>query len=139
MLNGISENLEEKGSSEQVGRPEQSGKMNINALTNNNSERIIDPFSVVDMSNKTTRKDVQSRENSLDVFEASENSAVVDCKTEKVPSNPAFGEPSQVHSSSILEKLFGSAIKLDGGATNFIEVLMNVIKSFSAIVIIFWF
>ncbi|KAG6582631.1 hypothetical protein SDJN02_20900 [Cucurbita argyrosperma subsp. argyrosperma] len=127
LLNGISENLEEKGSSEQVGRPEQSGKMNINALTNNNSERIIDPFSVVDMSNKTTRKDVQSREKSLDVFEASENSAVVDCKTDKVPANPAFGEPSQVHSSSILEKLFGSAIKLDGGATNFIEQHDNVV------------
>lgn len=122
-----------------MGRPEQYGKPSINTSTNNTSEKIIDLFSAIDMSKKTTGIDVQSHENSLEVFEASENSAIVDSKTEKVPGNTAIGEPSQVHSSSILEKLFGSAIKLDGGATNFIEVLLNVNIYFSVMVLIFWF
>lgn len=109
-----------------MGCPVQYGKTSINASTNNASERILDLFSAVNISSKTTGMDVQSREKSLEVFKACENSAVVDCKTEKVPANTAIGEPSQVHSSSILDKLFGSAVKLDGGATNFIEVVVNV-------------
>ncbi|XP_031739364.1 uncharacterized protein LOC101210153 isoform X2 [Cucumis sativus] len=121
MHNGIVENLEGKGSSEQMDRTEQYGKSSINASTNNTGEKIIDLFSAVDSSNKTTGIDIQSHKKSLEVFEASEKSAAVDFKTEKLPANTAIGEPSQVHSSSILEKLFGSAIKLDGGAPNFIE------------------
>lgn len=128
--NGISEDLVEKNSSEQMGCPEQYGKTSINASANNTSEKIIDLFSAVDMSNKTTGIDVESLESSLQALEASENRAVADCKTEKVLANTAIGETSQVHSSSILEKLFCSAIKLDGGATNFIEVLMISIASF---------
>ncbi|XP_022147304.1 uncharacterized protein LOC111016288 isoform X2 [Momordica charantia] len=119
--NGISEDLVEKNSSEQMGCPEQYGKTSINASANNTSEKIIDLFSAVDMSNKTTGIDVESLESSLQALQASENRAVADCKTEKVLANTAIGETSQVHSSSILEKLFCSAIKLDGGATNFIE------------------
>lgn len=134
MHNGIVENLEGKGSSEQMDRTEQYGKSSINASTNNTGEKIIDLFSAVDSSNKTTGIDIQSHKKSLEVFEASEKSAAVDFKTEKLPANTAIGEPSQVHSSSILEKLFGSAIKLDGGAPNFIEVLVNVNASFSVMV-----
>ncbi|KAG6597140.1 hypothetical protein SDJN02_09790 [Cucurbita argyrosperma subsp. argyrosperma] len=119
--NGFSEDLEGKSSLEQMGRPEHYGKTSTNASTNNTGENIIHLFSAVDMSNQTTGTDVQSRENSLEVFEAIENSAVDNCKTEMVPANTAVGEASQGHSSSILEKLFGSTIKLDGGATNFIE------------------
>ncbi|XP_038882192.1 uncharacterized protein LOC120073406 isoform X2 [Benincasa hispida] len=124
--NGIAEDLEGKSSSEQMGRAEQYRKTSINVSTNNTGEKILDLFSAVDMSNKTTEIDNQSHKKSLEVFEASDNSTVVDCKTEKLPANTAIGEPSQVHSSSILEKLFGSAMKLDGDATNFIEVLVNV-------------
>lgn len=127
MHNGIIENLEGKGSSEQMGRTEQYGKSSINASTNNTGEKIIDLFSAVDSSNKTTGIDILSHKKPLEV---SERSAAVDFKTEKLPANTAIGEPSQVHSSSILEKLFGSAIKLDGGATNFIEVLVIVNASF---------
>lgn len=116
LRNGIAEDLEGKSSSEQMGRTEQYGKTSINASTDHAGEKIIDLFSAVDMSSKTTGIDIQSKDKSLEVSEASENSAVVDCKTEKLPANTAIGEPS-----SILEKLFGCAIKLDGGATNFIE------------------
>lgn len=129
MRNGIAEDLEGKSSSEQMGRTEQYGKTSINASTDHAGEKIIDLFSAVDMSSKTTGIDIQSKDKSLEVSEASENSAVVDCKTEKLPANTAIGEPS-----SILEKLFGCAIKLDGGATNFIEVLVNINTSFSVTV-----
>lgn len=118
VLNGTSDNQVEKQSSEQKGLTEQQlGSTNISI--NNMSEKKLNA-----LSSKTTDMDGQLHKNSYhsEAVEASE-SEVIDLNAEKVTGNKIVGESNQNHSTSILDKIFGTAIT-GGGPSSFIEVIM---------------
>lgn len=117
VLNGTSDNQVEKQSSEQKGLTDhQLGSTNMSI--NNMSEKNLNA-----LSSKTTDMDGQLYKNSYhsEAVEASE-SEVIDLNAEKVTGNK-IGESNQNHSTSILDKFFGTAIT-GGGPSSFIEVIM---------------
>lgn len=60
-----------------------------------------------------------------EAFEASENSKVIELNGENVARNKIVGESNRDHSTSLLDKIFGSALTSSGGGSfNFIEVTM---------------
>lgn len=115
VLNGTSDNQVEKQSSEQKGLTDhQLGSTNMSI--NNMSEKNLNA-----LSSKTTDMDGQLYKNSYhsEAVEASE-SEVIDLNAEKVTGNKIVGESNQNHSTSILDKFFGTAIT-GGGPSSFIE------------------
>lgn len=125
-LNGTSNNQEEKQSLEQMGLSErQLGSPSIHVSVNNKSEKILSLSSALDSSSKPSSMDKFYKTSKLsEAFEASENSEI-EVGVEDVLGNKVEDESSSVHSSSILEKLFGSALTLNGsGSSSFIEVII---------------
>lgn len=85
----------------------------------NKSENILNLAAALDVSSKR----IGSKTSNLpEAFIDSENSEAIDLGAENVPGNKNVGE-SGSHSTSILDKLFGSALTLNGtGSSSFIEV-----------------
>jgi hypothetical protein len=123
VLNGTYDNQLEKQSSEQKGLTEQQlGSTSISISINNMSEKNLNV-----PSTKTIDVDSQLYKNSYhsEALEVSENSEVIDLNAEKVTGNKVVGESNQDHSTSILDKFFGSALTSSGGGpSSFIEVIM---------------
>jgi len=86
----------------------------------NKSENILNLAAALDVSSKR----IGSKTSNLpEAFIDSENSGAIDLDAENVPGNKNVGESGSSHSTSILDKLFGSALTLNGtGSSSFIEV-----------------
>ncbi|KAL9385400.1 hypothetical protein Peur_022410 [Populus x canadensis] len=85
----------------------------------NKSENILNLAAALDLSSKR----IDSKTSNLpEAFIDSENSEAIDLDAENVPGNKNVGESGSSHSTSILDKLFGSALTLNGtGSSSFIE------------------
>ncbi|XP_011037003.1 PREDICTED: uncharacterized protein LOC105134329 [Populus euphratica] len=104
-------------------------EMNLNAQhsrspsacvsVDNKSENILNLAAALDVSSKR----IGSKTSNLpEAFIDSENSEAIDLDAENVPGNKNVGESGSSHSTSILDKLFGSALTLNGaGSSSFIE------------------
>ena len=86
----------------------------------NKSKKILNLAAGLDVSSKR----IGSKTSNLpEVFIDSENSEAIDLDAENVPRNKNVDESGSSHSTSILDKLFGSALTLNGtGSSSFIEV-----------------
>ncbi|KAB5569388.1 hypothetical protein DKX38_003181 [Salix brachista] len=88
---------------------------------NKKSENILNIAPVLDISSKKTGSKTS---NLLEVDIASDNCEVIDLDAEDVPRDKNVGESGSSHSTSILDKLFGSAVTLNDtatGSSSFIE------------------
>ncbi|KAH7513076.1 hypothetical protein FEM48_Zijuj12G0158100 [Ziziphus jujuba var. spinosa] len=85
------------------------------ASTINKNERVLD--TTMDIDGKLYKKSNLSQ-----AFEASNNSETMELNVEKVMGDSLLGESNPDHSTSILDKLFGSALTLkNGGSSNLLE------------------
>ncbi|KAJ6390560.1 hypothetical protein OIU77_024716 [Salix suchowensis] len=88
---------------------------------NKKSENILNIAPVLDISSKKT---VSKTSDLSEVVIASDNCEVIDLDAEDVPGDKNVGESGSSHSTSILDKLFGSALTLNDtatGSSSFIE------------------
>ncbi|XP_021677042.2 uncharacterized protein LOC110662387 isoform X2 [Hevea brasiliensis] len=123
-LSGTSNNLEEKQFLEQMDSREQQHSGPIIHVAVNQSEKILNLSSALVVSSEAVSMDSQYYKTSklLAAFETSENSEVIELDAKDVTGSKVVGESSPNHSTSILDKLFGSALTLNGvGSSGFIE------------------
>lgn len=122
MLDGTSDNQVEKQSAEQKGLSEQQfGSTSINISISNKSDKNLNV-----PSSKTIDVDSQLHNTSYlsEALETSENIEAIELNAGKVTGNKIVGESSNAHSTSILDKLFGSnLISSGGGSSSFTEVI----------------
>lgn len=105
------------------------------ASTINKNERVLD--TTMDIDGKLYKKSNLSQ-----AFEASNNSETMELNVEKVMGDSLLGESNPDHSTSILDKLFGSALTLkNGGSSNLLEVVMitSIFSFFTAFILLFLF
>ncbi|GLU00711.1 hypothetical protein SLE2022_180580 [Rubroshorea leprosula] len=125
LLNGTSDILSEKQLKQHAEKSSlsepQHGSLSV-ILANNRSEKTI-PSSVFDVSNETVvGSQIYKSSNLSEVFQAAENSEVIELGPKKLPVSDIMGESNQHHSTSILDKIFGSALTLNGsGSTSSTE------------------
>ncbi|KAK8693556.1 hypothetical protein V6N13_071134 [Hibiscus sabdariffa] len=96
----------------------------IHLLDNNKSVKAPNFSSVLDKFNETTSKDSHIYKSSSlsEVFVAPGNIGVTEFDSKKLLADKMLTETSQDDSTSILDKIFGSAVIADGrGSTNFTE------------------
>lgn len=126
LQSGTSSNQEEKQSSEQIdSREQQLRSPNINVAVNQ-SEKILNLSSALDVSSEAVGVDSQYYKSSKlsAAFETSENSEVIELGAKRVTGSEVMGESSPTRSSSILSGLFGTVFTLnDVGSSGFIEVI----------------
>uniref|UniRef100_A0A2P2LWL8 Uncharacterized protein LOC105642935 isoform X2 n=1 Tax=Rhizophora mucronata TaxID=61149 RepID=A0A2P2LWL8_RHIMU len=117
-LNGVSNNQEENQYSEQVDLIErQLGGPSVHVSGNEKSEKIPSFLSTLDVSSKT-----RGGGRFLEAIEVSGNSEVTEPDTGEVAGDKLLGEATPANSTSILEKLFGSALTLNvSGSSPLIE------------------
>ncbi|XP_021612574.1 uncharacterized protein LOC110615149 isoform X2 [Manihot esculenta] len=124
LQSGTSSNQEEKQSSEQIdSREQQLRSPNINVAVNQ-SEKILNLSSALDVSSEAVGVDSQYYKSSKlsAAFETSENSEVIELGAKRVTGSEVMGESSPTRSSSILSGLFGTVFTLnDVGSSGFIE------------------
>ncbi|GLT71116.1 hypothetical protein SLA2020_431570 [Shorea laevis] len=120
MLDGTSDNQVEKQSAEQKGLSEQQfGSTSINISISNKSDKNLNV-----PSSKTIDVDSQLHNTSYlsEALETSENIEALELNAGKVTGNKIVGESNNAHSTSILDKLFGSnLISSGGGSSSFTE------------------
>ncbi|KAF2291164.1 hypothetical protein GH714_020449 [Hevea brasiliensis] len=125
LLSGASNNQEEKQSIEQIDSGEQQlGSPNIHVSSNNQSEKILNLSSALDVSSEAVGMDSQYYKTTKlsEAFETSENCEVIELDAKDVTETKVVRESSPTHSNSILDKLFGSALTLNGVVSSgFIE------------------
>lgn len=125
LLSGTSNNQEEKQSSEQMdSREQQFGSPSTHVSVNNQGEKILNLSSALDVSSEAVGMDTQYYKTSKlsEAFDASENSDVIELDAKDVTGSKVVGESSPTHSTSILDKLFSSALTLNGvGSSSLIE------------------
>lgn len=126
LLSGTSSNQEEKQSSEQIdSREQQLSSPNINVAVNQ-SEKILNLSSALDVSSEAVGVDSQYYKNSKlsAALETSGNSEVIELGAKGVTGSEVMGESSPTESSSILDGLFGTVFTLnDVGSSGLIEVI----------------
>ncbi|XP_042965099.1 uncharacterized protein LOC122299158 isoform X1 [Carya illinoinensis] len=116
ILNGVSDHkVEEQSSEQKVLGTHKLGSTSNNVSLYNNSDKNLD----VPSSNKID-VDTQLHKTSYlsEAFEASENSEVIELNGEKVTRDKIVGESNHDRSTSILDKLFGSALTPSGGGSS---------------------
>jgi hypothetical protein len=122
MLDGTSDNQVEKQSAEQKGLIEQQlGSTSINISISNKSDKNLNV-----PSSKTIDVDTQLHNTSYlsEALKTTENIEAIELNAGKATGNKIVDESNQVHSTSILDKLFGSTlISSDGGSSSFTEVI----------------
>ncbi|XP_039008320.1 uncharacterized protein LOC120136328 [Hibiscus syriacus] len=97
---------------------------NIHLLDNNKSAKALNFSSALDKLNETISKDSHIYKSSSlsEVFTPPENIGVTELDSKKLLADKMLTETSQGGSTSILNKIFGSAVIADGGgSTNFTE------------------
>jgi len=123
MLDGTSDNQVEKQSAEQKGLTEQQfGSASINISISKKSDKSLNV-----PSSKTIDVDSQLHNTShlSEAFETSENIEAIELNAGKVAGSKIVGESNHAHSTSILDKLFGStSISSGGGSSSLTEVIM---------------
>jgi hypothetical protein len=132
VLDWTSDNQDGKQSSEGMHLNLQQPRSPIARVSiNNKSEKILNIASVLDVSSK---KIGFKTSNLSEVFIASENCEVIDLDAGDVTGDKNVGDSGSSHSTSILDKLFGSALTLNGtastGPSSFIEVIPSLSLSF---------
>ncbi|KAJ0111659.1 hypothetical protein Patl1_00499 [Pistacia atlantica] len=119
LSNGTFDN-EDKQSAEQFSSTHPHESMSIHVSANSKSDKVQNLTSGLDVSSKTTGPDgrIYKSSNLLKTFEALEESEGVEVDVEKVTDSKIVSESSQDQSSSILDKLFGNVLTVNGGASN---------------------
>ena len=120
-FSGTSNNQEEKRSLEQMDPRDQQ----IHVSLNNQSEKIRTLSSTLDVSSEAVGMDSRYFMTSKlsETFESSDNSEVIELDPKNMTGHKVVDESSPTPSTSILDKLFGSAMALNGvDAPSFIEV-----------------
>ncbi|KAG6730108.1 hypothetical protein I3842_01G063300 [Carya illinoinensis] len=120
VLNGTSDNKVEKQLTEQKGfTTQQLGSTSNKVSIHNKSDKNLNvpSSSMMDVDGQLHKISCFS-----EAFEASEDGEVNKLSGEKVTGNKIIGESNRDHSTSILDKLFGSALTSSvGGSSSFIE------------------
>lgn len=141
--NETSNNQVEKQLAQQMSlSKKQHENTSIHASAINKSERVLDLSSSLDVSSTTVDMDgkLNKKSNMSLAFEDSKNSETMGLNVERVMGNSLLDESNPAHSTSILDKLFGSALTLkNGGSSSLLEVVMITSKFsfFSAFTLIF--
>ncbi|WCJ22714.1 hypothetical protein M5689_004791 [Euphorbia peplus] len=91
---------------------------------NKRSEKILNPSLGADISKNSFHKDNQSKV--LEPLEARRSSEIMEHDANDMLSNKIAGESRPPHSTSILDKLFGSALTLNGVGPSIIPVRNDV-------------
>jgi hypothetical protein len=137
VLDWTSVNQDGKQSSEGMHLNLQQPRSPIARLSiNNKSEKILNIASVLDVSSK---KIGSKTSNLSEVFIASENCEVIDLDAGDVTGDKNVGESGSSHSTSILDKLFGSALTLNGTASTVPSSFIEVIPSLSLSLSLLWY
>ncbi|KAJ6729526.1 CHORISMATE SYNTHASE [Salix viminalis] len=122
VLDWTSDNQDGKQSSDGMHlNLQQPGSPIARVSINKKSENILNIAPVLDISSKKTGSKTS---NLSEVVIASDNCEVIDLDAEDVPGDKNVGESGSSHSTSILDKLFGSALTLNDtatGSSSFIE------------------
>uniref|UniRef100_A0A5B7A9G5 Uncharacterized protein n=1 Tax=Davidia involucrata TaxID=16924 RepID=A0A5B7A9G5_DAVIN len=124
--NGTLDNQEERKSSQEMDLSEQQHEnTSILAPLLNKGEKIANSSSALQVSNKKFGMDDQLYRTSTlsEARETLDSGEIVQRDTEKVTGHKIVGDPNQDHSTSILEKLFGSALTVNiaGSSSGFSE------------------
>ncbi|XP_044494850.1 uncharacterized protein LOC123217788 [Mangifera indica] len=119
LSNGTFDN-EDKQSVEQISSTHPRESMSIRVSASGKNDKVHNLTSGLDVFNKTTDSDGQicKSSNLLKTFQASEESEGVEVDVEKVTDRKIVSESSQDQSSSILDKLFGNVLTVNGGGSN---------------------
>lgn len=114
VLNGTSDNQVEKLAADQMVLGKQKEK-NLNLSTPQG------PYNrIIGMGSQ-----LPNIANTAQALEVSRNSEVIELNVEKASGNKIVGDSTQGHSASILDKLFSSAVTLNGvGSSNITEVIV---------------
>lgn len=125
LLSGTSSSQEEKQSLERLdSREQQLGSLRIRASINNQIENIQSLSSTLDVSSEAVGMNSQHHRTSKlsETLEDSDNSDVIKHDLKDMSGHKVMGDSSPTHSTSILDKLFSSALTLNGGgSSSFIE------------------
>lgn len=126
VVNSTSNDLEEKQLAEEIDlRKQQHESVSSHASINNQNRKGPGLSSFLDTSDKTvgTSNILRDKTHALQVFEASSTNEV-ELNVEKVNGSSVLGESNQGHPTSILDKLFGSALTLSvAGSSSVLEVV----------------
>lgn len=129
MLSGTSNNQEKKQPLEQIDLSEQQlGSPSIQVSVKSQSEKLLKLSSALDVSTEVQvlGMDDQFYKNSKlsEAFETSESSELIEHDAKDGSESKVVKASSPTHSTSILDKLFGSALTLNGVVSSgFIEVI----------------
>ncbi|XWS46143.1 hypothetical protein CRYUN_Cryun14cG0038400 [Craigia yunnanensis] len=123
LLSGTSDDLLGKQSklySEKTLSEQQLENTSIHLLANNKSGRALNFSSVLDKSNEAISMDSQIYKSSSlsEAFEAPGNSEVTELDSKKMLVDKILTETNQEGSTSVLDKLFGSALTPNGGGSS---------------------
>ncbi|GLT84656.1 hypothetical protein SLE2022_028730 [Rubroshorea leprosula] len=135
--NGTSDILLEKQSkrhAEQLSLSEQQhGSISITSA-NTQSEETIPSSLDVDVSNTTVMgSEIHKSSNLAEAFQPSENSEIIELDPKKLPVSDIVGISKRDNSTSVLDKIFGSALTLNGGGSaSFIEHQNNKVDETQA-------
>ncbi|KAK8478991.1 hypothetical protein V6N11_059525 [Hibiscus sabdariffa] len=127
LFNGISNDLlakQSKQHEEETSSEQKLESKSIHLLDNNKSVKAPNFSSALDKFNETTSKDSHIYKSSSlsEVFVAPGNIGVTEFDSKKLLADKMLTETSQDDSTSILDKIFGSAVIADGGgSTSFTE------------------
>ncbi|XVF33265.1 hypothetical protein REPUB_Repub17cG0154100 [Reevesia pubescens] len=127
LLNGTSDDLlgkQSKQYAEETLTEQQLESTSIHLLANNKSEKALNFSSALDKSNEARSIDSQIYKSSSlsEAFEVLGNSEVAELDSKMLQQDKILTETNQDGSTSILDKLFGSALTPNGGvSTNFTE------------------
>lgn len=130
LLNGTSDDIFSKQSKEYAGKTlseQQVESASIHLSVDDKSGKAQNISSPLHKSNEAISMDSQIYKTSSlsEAFEAPGSNKVTELDSKKVPMDEIVTETNQDGSTSILDKLFGSALTPNGGgSTNFTEVLM---------------
>ncbi|XVF22491.1 hypothetical protein REPUB_Repub12eG0177200 [Reevesia pubescens] len=122
LLNGTSDDLlgkQSKQYSEETFSEQQLENASIHLLGNNKSGKTLNLSSALDKSNEAISMDSQMYKSSglSEAFEAPGNSKVTELDSKKLLVDKVLTETNQDGSTSILDKLFGSALTPNGGGS----------------------
>ncbi|GMI98422.1 Conserved Binding of eIF4E 1 [Hibiscus trionum] len=127
LFNGISDDLLAKQSKqleEETSTEQRLESKNIHLLDNNKSDNALSFSSALDKFNETISKDSHLYKSSSlsEVFVAPGNSGVTELDSKELLADKMLTETGQDGSTSLLDKIFGSAVIINGGgSTNIAE------------------
>ncbi|EEF50583.1 uncharacterized protein LOC8286680 [Ricinus communis] len=125
LFSGTSNNQEDKQSLEPMDSTDQQlGSRSIHVSVSKRNEKVPTLSSSLDVSSEAVGMDSQyySTSKFSETLEASENNEVIELDLKSMTGHKLVGGSSPTRSTSILDKLFGSALTLNGvGSSNIVE------------------